>query len=1548
MNRPIAKPTQLPPAPNQPTKTQTPSHLNGFAIDVASRQVSQDEIRASVWSEDRSSRPTRNSIRARSEDRQSQASDVTWIPPVRSHRADTKNGRPGVNPPKVEGVFKVIIDGAIPRQAAPGDATSPSLEVPIPNYKLGTPRFSTQGTAFLHSSIYGSNSALEDSLFPAPPGLEHRSVLSRRHSHTSPQPFTVRIAPSVENKAPLVTSTPTFHRSADPITASLYDYIAAHPNDLSIVRYGSSTRDITAATPARIVAQITSPDFVDYELISDFFLTVRSYLSTHDLAAYLLARFEWAIDRPNDDGQVIRVRVFAALRHWILNYFPYDFVTDRDLRVKFCDRLNAMSKNARDRTNGPSDMKLILDLKKCWNGRCALFWDPPIVGTDNKTDLEINPGGIAGSRDSRLTHPSQLRPKPSDPPPPPPPPPAEPDNTTLSKTAALNSWLDGTIDQVANSSANHERQSSATTTHTLPTSPISEQSIQAMSCTLPGKGLKRFLVHSGPSMSAHPVTQVPVMRRVCPAAPSATSNEPKPQAKPPPNRSGSFSDAVRDRRASLPSMNTVSADQSAIPSPYPGSLVRGNMLPPGLPYIDGFAPSSPTEELFGSEDSDSDSDRTEVEYGSDEMNRSPHLGPGVKAFLGNIRRALSSKQYPGLPPGVTSHHISTPNLGSKGLKSSKSRFLKQDASKQTTDHSNKEMRIDFLCADVTAMFQRALLLESAGARKDAGLTGPISGGGQRDHPSIEAKVLSTQSALPPKQRNPSQTTYGSRSIVIFNETGEHPPVPQVPLKYSEVPSGHRHEDVQEVNLMLGQVSAEEPLERRLGPDGHVLSQQELQNNKTNSLSARDTGHAALNSTVQSNPLERGASADKTNLVRNKSYRSSNTDSRSLRKFASYQSGMTRRIADNTITTRLEDNSAYRASKTANAPPQQRMLRRRPGGDLRANENVHDLEPLPRPKSTGSIATFSESARGSELFARQPLKSSWDKNSQKIGSEAQNGLAQSVVRRIPSLVRTLSQPALRPSFEAAVKEFAQIPDDEGGDIEATILKLEGKYRKQRAEATKPEVVVQPVQEPPTDSLSEAVQQIARDGTTKDDQGPDAEANLSVTAPTRLHGTPHRDNMTLSVYAESEESYDSTPLLARSSSQKPKKVIPSKQSDEVSKPRPLFSREQSYEDSKSNDTELLDPKDAEDENMRRSRYVSSIPTTTDSFLLDEDEFLSDLSSELSFATVHPDDRPQEEPYGSTPNIGLRDTEAPATLSSTHPPSPPMTSDKPLPQFQNFDPTQYQRKPPTPDPSPVSRIKGATPNNASNSPFEKGPLPIQISEFPPSQHLPFILCYDAQTLAQQFTLVEKDALSEVSWQDLVNMRWHHTSPSTLNWVEYLQTQDPTGIELVTARFNIIVKWCLSEIILTQNLGERALVILKFIHIARQCRKIHNYATMFQLTIALTSVDCSRLTRTWALIPQAEKRAVTEMERLVSPVRNFARLREEMEISGCEEEDGKDGEGGKGGGDGGGGGGVVPVIGMSSFFDPCLRVRDKFPLGEYKITNNSVFPLQRYTSTI
>lgn len=168
---------------------------------------------------------------------------------------------------------------------------------------------------------------------------------------------------------------------------------------------------------------------------------------------------------------------------------------------------------------------------------------------------------------------------------------------------------------------------------------------------------------------------------------------------------------------------------------------------------------------------------------------------------------------------------------------------------------------------------------------------------------------------------------------------------------------------------------------------------------------------------------------------------------------------------------------------------------------------------------------------------------------------------------------------------------------------------------------------------------------------------------------------------------------------------------------------------------------------------------------------------------------------------------------------------------------------------------------------------------------RHIPFVLSFDSKVLAEQFTIIEKDALNEINWQDLINSRWHHNSPSTQNWVEFLRTQDATGIELVTARFNIVVKWALSEIVLTQGLEERAMCVMKYIHIAVHARRTHNYATMLQLTIALASIDCSRLTKTWELVPAAEKKTLAELETLVTPIKNFHNLRQEMETVNSDE---------------------------------------------------------------
>lgn len=1424
------------------------------------------------------------------------------------------------------GEFKIVIDQPNPASRHLDQASLPTLEVPIPHYRLGTPGFSARGTAFLRSSVYTRTSTYEESsrlsaysrpdyerMFPQVPDMEANSSLPRRHSHASPQPYAIRIAPPTDSVGKAVgTSSPLLNRSKAPIVPAIFDAMASNPDDPAVVRYAPNSKDIVAASPARIIAQITSKNFLDYELLSDFFLTVRAYLPTHDLLAYLLARFEWAINRFDDDGRVIRVRAFAALRHWILNYFPYDFVIDRELRVKFCDHLNALSRTVRERlVHGPSDLKLVLDLKKCWNGRCALYWDNHFLDHDGRPDLDITPGGIAGSRDSQLTHPGHLGTRVPD---------AIPqllESVVDPKEAAsaLNNWFDAVVEAEESRAKTHERQISVVTSRSLPTSPTSDQSIQALSCTLPGKGLKKLAAQPDRSPGVHPVPVALSGRRICPAAPSALAND---QAVPhhAHKRSGSFSDACRDKRASLPSMGgSPSEEPVMVAFPYSGSLIRGSVVPPGSPYLDTLVPMASVSDLR------SVSSRSDYSDSPESSKYSSPLSPGVKNILGSIRRALSSKQQ---SSSMMLSAAATTSKASNNL-STISHHADSNVEGPRVGLLQMRSRIDLLCAEVGEVYERAIRQVTEAERQPLDKIAMAVHGDHRQPPAHAQHI-----EVPPadvRARTHSGITNGSRSILIFDDTQNYPPMPDPPTA-DEVSAaeerlrGHQGELTAKTDV---KASPSQPLflhrdvsEEQLSEGGKLMMNEPLDPVSPLSASSPDTEQAYHIASEDLNPAagntrvlssHRPAPAG---LSRGRSYKSNHSGSNSLRKYASYQSGIAKNVADTTKEGSTISDSYARSSTEKSDKPPGRMLRRRPGGDLRANQNVQDLEPISRPRSTGSITTYSDFMRSSELYKGKHMPNQASSQAQSIRAFSMAPKSETAL----SLVRThSSQPALRPSFEAAVAEFARIPDDEGGDIEATLLKLEGRYRRSppaeplAGDARGFRVIKDPLvsREPILSKPTNA----GDDDQTVQTLSVPAINHPDVPDDQRGEATPTGDrsqsyyNMASSLYAESEESYDSTPLLERDHSNESKtRDKPAPEDPNVSIPRPLFSRNQSHVDNGPMLLSRFTDVEADTESQRRIRYRSSIPTTTDSFLLDEDEFLSDLSSEMSMEMV---DREEvgNNLFGSSVPIP-RDARTPlnsgnVTGSSAYPPSPPMTKEHARALRSQADRMEDQRKPPTPKPSPVNRI--VEPGVVSVTDVPKTAtsqlLASPLTKLATFRHLPFVMTFDSSVIAEQLTIIEKDALNEINWQDLINMRWDHTSPSTLNWVDYLRTQDPSGIALVTARFNIVVKWVLSEIVLTQSVDERAACIVKYIHIAKYCQKAHNYATLFQLTIALTSIDCSRLTKTWDLVPWAEQKALKELDNLITPKKNFQNLRQEMETANSDQ-------------------GCIPVVGE---FHPKMR---------------------------
>ncbi|KAF2083218.1 hypothetical protein K490DRAFT_70031 [Saccharata proteae CBS 121410] len=1419
--------------------------------------------------------------------------------------------------------FKVVIDrpkAARPRTADTADF--PVLEVPIPSYRLGTPRFSDRGTAILRSSVYTRTSGTDDfrssffsraapeynKLFPVPPGMVPHSHASRRFSDCSQQPYFSR---------PFAMDRPsTQPSSSQPSSTSLgpqiYDALTTNPDDSAVVRY-SPTGEIIAATPSRLIAHITSPSFLDYELLSDFFLTFRSYLSIRQLVDYLIARLRWAVERADDFGRIVRVRTFVALRHWILNYFVDDFVPRFSVRSHFCKLVNELYRDLQTREDGGAgDLKIIGELKKCWRRTCALYWDDEgVIGVDDP-DADILPGGKFEEDAPEAPLPQTSRPNTQ-----------ENVCSRKGKSAGLSlhaglvlAGTYGTEKQAEAQETSHhlQQQSMASNpfsqnTNDAPLSPGSETSMQVASCSLPLRGFYRAEQPSNSSLHPHPVpARVSINGGISGSMRGRKAGHNH-------QRSGSFSDALRDHRVRPSLSRKPTAHSEEITIFVPGSLVRGAMYQPDSPYINLKRQSMRAIKSHFDMVLD-----TCTPPGTAKSNLT--VNPGMKKILGSVRRALSNRQAMsssyndgtnGDRDGSDTNSMGTSAYAQGGSNSA------PGTSRRHHPRERTQMRVDALAARVNDSFQRALSQE---LEREQQLRHSVNIH-QRSEPLGEGHLPS----LGRQQSAVTNVTLGSRSIVIMDDTGA-PPVPQMSDAVQNHLSSGVPLNMYERGSQFG-ISGEISDSSRSNVEP-LVSLDQMNAQSSASASARNTKQwaASLSRATSGRPSLRPSLLRHSQSMRGSARLSG---SMSLRRFASFHSGLIRHKQG--ISEDLNTVSDVMDRSSANDPfyldrPPARQLRRRPGGDLRAVDNVHDLEAAPRPISTGSVSNFAHSVANSIAFPRgytsvMPA----DVNCERRTGEPEPLLPEvpQSSRRSVSLVAThSSQPNLRPSFEAEVARLAALPDDEDdGGIESALAKLEGKFEKKTPENS-----------PSRETFYIPGDAIEPENTTAPAPSPEIkrahrEEELGEASPPRQTLTQGASIYQMSQSSDpttlprqqghsvigSESSYSSIPLLERGFSDiaaaTRKRLEQTRESARVAPLLPARFRPPMELNAASLNSSLEHVE--ETDSMRRIPRGGTMPmspksptspmsiNTHKSFLLDDHEDLDDISSAMSTS------RSNSAHYSHGVRSFFDDEPAHLEFDDRilpHPlrlPASPRVHSMEKPQSSGQDaPTEFHQGLPTPGLTPTMTHQGldrlTTRNDSKGIELDTvKPSPFQPQFQPPQQqrpptaetprHIPFTLLYDSETLAQQFTLIEKDALDEIDWKELIELRWKQSSPNIRDWVEYLRTTSSHGVDVVIARFNVMVKWALSECVLTESLEERVRCIVKYIHIAAHCRRLRNYATMYQITIALLSTDCARLTRTWDAVPAGEKRTLRELERLVQPLRNFQALRMEMECSRLEE---------------------------------------------------------------
>jgi hypothetical protein len=1185
----------------------------------------------------------------------------------------------------------------------------------------------------------------------------------------------------------------------------MYDQLSDPPgsDDPLIVRYNSQSHEISAAVPARIIAQITSATFVDYHLLSDFFLTYRVFMSPSDLAAHLISRLQWAMNKSDDTGKVVRVRTFVAIRHWLLNYFADDFLPSLIFREEFAKAMNRLTNVVR--TNGQaSDLKIIGELKKCWRRTCVLYWDS--TETEGNPEDDITSGGAPGRRGGAVSRPqsSLLRlPRYSTPPP-------RLDLGASDSRSGTESFIRDVVQPTMFERNNGGRIRVRASSPTLKTPSISktQSSASTWTATATDHKAERQKPSSLPSMSSSPT---------------------KTAGSGPHKRSGSFSDALRDNRHPLPLPNSISrSTQLFMALPYAGSLVRGNLFPPTPAFVEVIAPSTPASEVTRFNIGTQSTSSGGVTLAGRSMQKhltvpSSKAAPGVRRLIGSVRKAFGGK-------APTSKSGKTSTVYSKSISQNPSiqRRISAIEALSTTASTirmglsgdGQVARIDLLGAGAVDAFQRVMMETTTRPDQDQfGSSGAMTSGDDTisEREAEYASVGRTDGAVD------SKTDVVVEVGSVKSESTSEEPEAERPCNYAteaflHSPStlGHTQENVEtplggELSLLADKfeqstsvrnsVLEEQPSNRKIRTpsprptygtrSGGLRRSKSFSFEKASPLLRRQ----ARSITDKSSP----AAGGRLLWMRSGRFTLSRANS-GLSRHSSGMDKMSEFSESSSLTKGTEDQGGPRG-----------LLRRRPGGNLRAAAISGQLE-HPRPMSTGSMCTgilsLGESYADLQMRPR-PGALSLDQWPLSTPGPPPNATASGVVsldamgrspgvHHLPIPVAEAPRESAdsgrsseverdsRASFEVGVQMLRDLPDDnsDDGGIEVALAKLEGTYpRKKSVDISSINFRLSSSMSlnrelPSSFSLQENDRwTTGLDGTDEvADGGTDQYKRLKrrhkhvmdcvpLPTPPIMDGNPSPQEETEGGHTFQTISQESVPILERGLS-----ITTSQRRDSsIDSPGSLQRQEG-----------IVNP----DISVNLNRVALELERHKGA----KDD-ASDLSSEMSFNMQRERDKSDLQFHVGTPGTIISELGIPSH-PLRHSPSPPMSVSHAFSQGRHSSEDH---------PRTLKTVPFSGSDTTGNSPRSKRTQLTQLSETPRARresavlqpvaiHLPFILAYDSELLAKQFTLIEKDALLEVDWRELVELSWSQADSEVRDWVELLNSRDIKGVEVVIARFNLV----------------------------------------------------------------------------------------------------------------------------------------------------------------
>ncbi|KAI8986000.1 ras guanine nucleotide exchange factor domain-containing protein [Pilobolus umbonatus] len=171
------------------------------------------------------------------------------------------------------------------------------------------------------------------------------------------------------------------------------------------------------------------------------------------------------------------------------------------------------------------------------------------------------------------------------------------------------------------------------------------------------------------------------------------------------------------------------------------------------------------------------------------------------------------------------------------------------------------------------------------------------------------------------------------------------------------------------------------------------------------------------------------------------------------------------------------------------------------------------------------------------------------------------------------------------------------------------------------------------------------------------------------------------------------------------------------------------------------------------------------------------------------------------------------------------------------------------------------------------------------------PIVMQYRSEIIAQQFCIIEQSMLMDVTWDELIELRWKKRSFSKrrpdinpLDQTEEIEEHtdfrldQSAGIDTLIGFFNLTCQWIASEIVKMQSIDSRVKLIEKFIRIASKCYHHRNYSSLMQILLGLQSPAVSRLEKTWERVGPSEIQFFKQLKEMAKPFKNWKNVRDCM----------------------------------------------------------------------